>query len=191
MIAVPASDKVLLVGQYITEKTGCYLEPGMYQAMAILDDNGEFQGGVAFSDFRGYDCQLSTAAETPMAWRDLVIHAVFDYVFNQLSCVRCTALAKKSNKRARAFLEGLGFVLEGRIRQGYDGVKDAMIYGMLREECRYIQEFTVDGDNIVRETSTSQSEGVEEGTGLEPVYPVGTGQEVTAKANGQAVADFW
>jgi len=190
MIAVPAGDKTLLVGAYITEKTGCHLEPGMYQAMAILDDDSNFQGGVVISEYRGYDCQISCASETPMAFRDRVCHAVFDYIFNQLGCVRCTSITRKSNKRARSFLESLGFVLEGRIRKGYDGVKDGMIYGFLKEECRFIQELTVDGERQLSETSTAESEGVEEGTGPPPVYSNGTGQEVTTQANGQ-VADFW
>jgi hypothetical protein len=146
MRAVPAGENTNLVGLYVQDKTGCSFDPGMFTAMAILDTDGSFCGGVVFSEYRDYDCQLSCAAETPIAWKEEVLRAIFDYTFNQLGTVRCTALTKKSNRRARAFLEGLGFVLEGRIRRGYDGVKDALIYGLLREECVYIQE--LDGGTV-------------------------------------------
>jgi RimJ/RimL family protein N-acetyltransferase len=139
MIVVPAGDKTELVGAYVGEKAGVAFTPGMYQAMAVLNDAGEFVAGVVISDFRGHDCQISCATETSAAWRDNVMRAVFHYIFVQLGCVRCTSITRKNNKRARGFLEGLGFKLEGTIRLGYDGVKDALIYGYLASECQYIQ----------------------------------------------------
>jgi hypothetical protein len=163
--------------------------------MAILDDSNEFCGGVVFSEYRDYDCQLSCAAETPLAWKPSVLRAVFDYVFNQLTCVRCTALTKKSNRRARAFLEGLGFELEGRIRRGYDGVKDALIYGLLREDCVYIQE--VIGGTLEADDKATRTGKADE---LQPVA-MGTEQDRTDKPSGNITPpvsegsvqtlDFW
>jgi hypothetical protein len=112
-----------------------------------------------------------------MAWRDGVLNAMFAYIFVQLGCVRCTSIVKKSNKRARAILEGLGFVLEGRIRRGFDGVRDGLVYGMLREECEYIQE--VGGGE-----SVPAPEDFEED---EPVEPEHVGAVETQPATGE----FW
>lgn len=138
MILIPAEQNSARVAAYVSEKTGANFTPGMYQSFAILNDEREFCGGVVVSNFREHDCELSCAAETPVAWKDSILRAVFDYVFNQLGCVRCTAITKKGNKRARAFLEGMGFQLEGNVRLGYDGVKDALIYGLLASECKYL-----------------------------------------------------
>lgn len=140
MILKPAGDNTSLVGMYVGEAAGVLFTPGMYQAFAVINDSGEFCAGVVISEFRGYDCQLSCASETPMAWIEEVVGGVFEYVYHQLGCVRCTAMTKKSNKRCRAFLEHLGFTLEGRVRLGYDGIKDALIYGLLASECRYLEE---------------------------------------------------
>lgn len=140
MIVVPAGDKTALVGAYVGEKAGVTFVPGMYQALAVLNDSNEFVAGVVISEFRGYDCQISCATETSAAWRDNVMRAVFHYIFVQLGCVRCTSITRKNNKRARGFLEGLGFKLEGTIRLGYDGIKDALVYGYLASECRYLAE---------------------------------------------------
>ena len=140
MIAIPAGEHTELVAAYVAEKCESDFIPGMYQAMAVLDDQGQFVAGVVFSEFRGHDVQISCATETSAAWRPHVMKAVFSYVFHQLGVKRCTSFTKTNNKRCRSFLEGLGFRLEGNIRRGHDGVKDALVYGLLAEECVYIQE---------------------------------------------------
>lgn len=137
----PASEFTELVAQYVGEKTGAVFTPGMYQALMVVNSNGEFCAGVVVSEYRTIDCQMSVAAETPAVWRPHVLRAVFNYVFNQLGCVRCTATTRKTNMKARAFLEGLGFKLEGNLRKGFDGVKDSLIYGLLAEECRFLEGF--------------------------------------------------
>jgi hypothetical protein len=142
MIVVSAGLNTALVGAYVSEKTGCELRPDMFQALALINDDGDFCGGVTISEYRGYDCQISCAVETSVVWRDSVIRGVFDYVFNQLRCVRCTCMTKKNNKRTRDFLERLGFLLEGRIRRGFDGTADALVYGLLASECRYLSQET-------------------------------------------------
>lgn len=144
-----------LVASYITDKTGATFQPGMYQAFAILNNKDDFCGAVIVSNFREHDCELSCASETGSAWSFKVIHDVFDYVFNQLGCVRCTAITKKGNKKARAFLEGMGFQLEGNLRLGYDGIKDALIYGLLASECRYLAKETDDGQEEWPESASS------------------------------------
>jgi RimJ/RimL family protein N-acetyltransferase len=138
MEALPAGDLTEMVGKYVTEKTGMVLTPGMYQAFMVKSDDNEFVAGVVVSNFRGTDCEISTATETPLAWRPNVCKAIFQYIFVQLGCVRCTSITTKSNKKARGFLEALGFVLEGNVRLGYDGRKDALIYGLLKGECRFL-----------------------------------------------------
>src|SRR6187399_3289054 len=142
MRAIPAGQHLELVAKYVAEKCDSNFVPGMYQAMAILDDQGQFCAGVVFHEYRGHDVQISCATDTSAAWRPHIMRAVFGYVFKELGCVRCTSFTTKRNKSCRGFLEGLGFQLEGRIRQGHDGVKDALVYGLLASECVYIQEPT-------------------------------------------------
>jgi hypothetical protein len=158
MIARPANDKTRLVGAYVGEKCGCVFEDGMFQALAVLNDEGQFCAGVVISEYRGHDCQISCATETSVAWRPNVIKTVFEYIFYQLGCVRCTSITKKTNKRTRTFLEGLGFKLEGRLRRGFDGTQDALLYGLLVEECRYLS----DADNGVTEAYDPETEHISE-----------------------------
>ena len=138
IIAVPAGEHTDLVGAYMTEKTGMVLQPGLFTAFMFIDENKDFKGAAVVSNYRVTDCELSTAAETAMAFRPHVFRAVFTYIFEQLGCRRCTCIVRKNNKRGRALVEATGFTLEGNLRKGFDGVRDALIYGLLKEECRFL-----------------------------------------------------
>lgn len=142
MRAVPAGDKLAMICQYMYEKIGVSFNPMQCQGFAVLSDDGDFVGAVlvsniTYSGIVAVNCEISCASETSMAWKPHVCRAVFDYVFRQLGCVRCTSITRKNNTKARKFLEALNFQLEGNIRKGYDGEKDALVYGLLREECQF------------------------------------------------------
>lgn len=142
MRAVPAGDKLAMVCQYMYEKIGVRFDPTKCQGFAVLSDTGEFIGAVlvnnmTYSDGRAVNCEISCAAETSIAWRPHVCSAIFQYIFGQLGCVRCTSTTRKNNTKARGFLEALNFQLEGNIRKGYDGKNDALVYGLLAEDCQF------------------------------------------------------
>lgn len=179
MRAIPAGPHLELVAKYVAEKAQCDFQPGMYQAMAILDDKGDFCAGVVFHEYRGHDVQISCATETSAAWRPHVMRAVFTYAFKTLGCVRCTSFTTKRNKRCRDFLEGLGFQLEGRIRLGHDGIKDALIYGLLASECVYIQEV----EPVEAPLEGANSEGAPAANGAAPL--------AEQPKNEEATVDFW
>lgn len=142
MLAVPAQDKLPMVCAYMHEKIGVAIDPATCNGFAILSDSGKFMGAVIVSNLKYYngtpiDCELSCASENSMAWRPHVCKAVFQYVFGQLGCIRCTSITRPNNKPCRSFLEALNFKLEGNARRGYDGKHDALIYGLLAEDCQF------------------------------------------------------
>lgn len=141
MIALPAGALTEMVGRYVCEKTGAKLVPGMYQAFMVVNDQNDLVGAATFTNQRGtVDIEMSGASETPFAWRPHVCKAILGYAFDQLGCVRISCITVKGNRKARTFLEGLGFQLEGNLRLGYDGRRDALIYGLLRSECRFLTD---------------------------------------------------
>jgi len=97
---------------------------------------GNLIGGVVYHNFRGHDIEASIAIDRAafLPWR-----ALFAYPFEQLGCARLTAFTGRKNKKARKLLENLGFRLEGVHLRGLDGITDAMSYGMLRDDCRWIK----------------------------------------------------
>ena len=105
--------------------------------------NGRPSFGVVFYDLRhqkhGHDIRVAAAAERGTRWaRPQVLRYLFDYVFNQLGCARATFVIREGNERAERVSKKLGFRKEGVIRRGWDGKTNALIYGLLKTECRYL-----------------------------------------------------
>lgn len=106
-------------------------------AIGIAED-GKLIAGVVYHRFAQENIEMSIAATTPRWIGKGRLHALFYYPFAQLGCTRVTAQTPRGNKRARRMLEGLGFKLEGVMREAYPHQKDAFIYGLLKRECRWI-----------------------------------------------------
>jgi len=87
----------------------------------------------------GGNIEVTMAADSAMWLRPRILTELLNYPFKQLGCHRITAVVARKNKRSRRFVEHFGFKLEGVVRQGF-GQEDAMIYGMLRSECRWLKE---------------------------------------------------
>lgn len=94
--------------------------------------------GFVYNKYSGHSIDVTVASVNPSwAVRRDVIRALFAYPFLQLGCTRlgCSIVG---NGKSEKLAVGLGFTLEGVLRQGYDGVNDAHVYGMLREECKWL-----------------------------------------------------
>lgn len=117
-----------------------HMETGFadYAALGIYACD-ELIAGVVYHECRGNDIQMSTASDDVRWLSRSVLAAVFAYPFEQLQCDRVTAFTPKMAATTRRFLLGLGFAEEGNIRRGFRN-DDCIVYGMLREECRWLKE---------------------------------------------------
>lgn len=108
---------------------------GPFRAAAVYGSDGSFRGGVVFHDWRPKckSVEISAAAAGPWIDRRL-LQAIGDYAFGVLGCVRMTARTRWNNHAAVSLLLRLGFKEEGRIRRGWNGVDDVLIFGLLPEE---------------------------------------------------------
>ncbi len=97
--------------------------------------------GVVFFDYSPQykSIQFAGASDSAMWASKSVLRSLFSYPFVQLGCVRMTSMVAKKNKRSRKFTEGIGLKLEGVARKGFL-TDDACIYGILRHECRWLEE---------------------------------------------------
>lgn len=108
--------------------------------IGLMDGDGQILAGVVYDMFRGYDVQMHIAAVKDRKWlTKTFLRECFRYPFVQLGVKRVTGLVAASNTDARRFDEHLGFVLEGRVRHGIADGDDLLIYGMLKDECRWIR----------------------------------------------------
>ena len=60
-----------------------------------------------------------------------------DYSFNQLGVQRVTARTRADKGKVISVMIHAGFRVEGRARRYYPGGCDAVIFGMLKEECNW------------------------------------------------------
>lgn len=111
--------------------------PVKFTALGVVR-NQKLVGGVIYHNYSRHGIEVTGAFDDPRWALPQTMRALFDYPFQQLGCVRITAVIAKKNKRSRRLCEGLGFRLEGVARKGFDGKQDACIYGMLREECKWL-----------------------------------------------------
>lgn len=163
-----------LVGRYVNEKVGISVTNTPYVGFAVYDSDGEFVAGVIVSNFRGTDCEISMAAETPNWARKGVIKYILGYIFNKLGCVRCTCIVKnvKDSKRTRRFLVGLGFILEGNLRRAYDGTHDALVFGLLAEECRFLAGSRgLENGQEIRTGSARSARSIRHSAGADAIQP--------------------
>jgi RimJ/RimL family protein N-acetyltransferase len=105
-----------------------------------LEENGELIAGVVFNLYTGPSICMHVAAEPGKRWltKDFLFRC-FAYPFLQLQCNRITGLVRVDNLVAQKFDEQLGFKREGILRKAATDGTDFILYGMLKEECRWLE----------------------------------------------------
>ena len=110
-------------------------ETSEYARFIGREENGKILGVAAVFNYDGRSCESGWCGEK--GWMTLgFLNLLHDYIFDQLKCVRVTALIDASNQVAIKQAERVGFKLEGRLREGSeDG--DKLVYGMLKKDYKY------------------------------------------------------
>ena len=97
---------------------------------------GEVIAGLACEFKTPFDVHFSAAVDHPDAITRRLLRGIFQALFSKAS--RITALVEPGNFAAEDMVKRLGFVYEGFLRRGLDGRRDALIYGMLPDDCIYL-----------------------------------------------------
>lgn len=83
-----------------------------------------------------FEAHFSIAVDQPACITRTVLRRVFQTIFTRAA--RITARIEATDDDAEDKVKRMGFVYEGFLRRGYDGYRDALIYGMLMEDCKYL-----------------------------------------------------
>lgn len=113
------------------------LKGGWYAGLGVVVDN-RLIAGVVFNEYRKTDIRESFAAIEPRWATHATLRTLFSYPFVHLGVRRMTGIVEKKNKKSRELTLRLGFKYEGNCRKAMDNGDDAIIYGMLKEECKWI-----------------------------------------------------
>lgn len=113
---------------------------GLLPAIGIgLEQDGQLIAGVLYTRYTGVSMEMHVAAIPGRRWLTReYLQTCFAYPFDMVGCRRVTGLVRASNYEARRFDEHLGFKQEGVLRKAAADGDDIIVYGMLREECRWI-----------------------------------------------------
>jgi RimJ/RimL family protein N-acetyltransferase len=125
------------VMQFVAALTG---EPRYddYSTIGLVKD-GEIAAGVVYQGHNGPNVLMHFAlGQSPHVMTAAFICAAFVYPFQVLRCNRVTGLVRLDNPAAQQLDENLGFVREGVLRQGAADGSDLILYGMLKNECRFL-----------------------------------------------------
>lgn len=126
--------------RFVADRTGEESYGQDYTALG-LERDGELVAGVLFTNYTRAAILMHVASDGSRHWMTpAFLSASFRYPFVQLGCRRVTGLVRLDNERAQHFDEHLGFRREGVLREGATDGCDLVLYGMLKSECRFLQE---------------------------------------------------
>lgn len=127
--------------RFVTERTGGrFTATGHYNTLAFYDKRG-LKVAFVYSDWHGPSISLHMAARQGALWaHEVVLHHMFAYPFQQLGCRRVTSPILARNKKSVALAHALGYKQEGCLREADPAGGDLLIFGMLRSECRWVNQ---------------------------------------------------
>jgi RimJ/RimL family protein N-acetyltransferase len=133
---VIVTDKSLLI-PWVNSKAGFV---GDFHKVALLGwvDTAGVRAVFLFNRYDPPAVDVHVFSDGTRRWlAKELLHAVFNSAFVQLGCTRITAPVRESNVQARRCLEKAGFSIDGILKKYYDTGEARILYGLLREECKY------------------------------------------------------
>jgi len=139
---ISVSDGQDVLAKICAAKCECspFLEPN--SSIGIWDtEEKKLVGGVTYSNFTGREIWASIWLDDKRALTRPVLRDLFGYPFNVCKVVRLTTNARKGNEKSVRLTKRLGFAQEGELRRffGDEDEDSAIVFGMLKEECRWIK----------------------------------------------------
>jgi RimJ/RimL family protein N-acetyltransferase len=120
-------------------------DPRYWFVAFARDVTGQVVAGMAVEYLHAFDGFFTAAVIDPEVMNRKLLRAIFATLFSRVT--RITATVDPDNHVSRDALKRLGFIYEGFLRRGLDGKRDAELYGMLMEDCKYLPGYA--GGTIV------------------------------------------
>lgn len=112
-----------------------------HKAVGIVTDDDVMVGAIGICLVNEFEASVSMVIDDWRAFPDRkTLKELFGMIFDgprPLHRVSCQIA--RGNKKARRIAEKLGFKVEGMKRLGYTERQHAMLYGMLRSECPWLE----------------------------------------------------
>lgn len=147
MIVFPTEEQNVFLKAWIEKRLK--MPVGACKCLGVMRDD-KLAAVAAFSNYRHPDIEITFAADHPGWATRQVITWILSYPFVQVGTQRVTALVRKSNRRARKLLRGIGFSEEGCHRHAGPNLETVFSYGMTRVDFmkRYIDPYLSEQPNV-------------------------------------------
>lgn len=104
-----------------------------------VEKNGELCAAIIFNNHHALNnIDIHVTSSDPHWMSREILHRTFSFPFETLKVRRITAKIGADNLHIKKYIEGLGFTYEGCARKGWNETTDLLIYGMLKDECRFL-----------------------------------------------------
>jgi RimJ/RimL family protein N-acetyltransferase len=132
-------------GQPVVDWANAHIEgnPGFELPVGFgIIKKSELVGAVVFDNYRPNlkSMCVSIVLTSKYALTKNRLNELFSYPFNQHSCKRLICMIEKNNTSSINLATQLGFVHEGTLRQASLNNNDLLVFGMLRNECKWLLE---------------------------------------------------
>lgn len=108
-------------------------------ALGVLDDAGEIQAVIWFNAFYASYASMHIASNNERRWATRkVLGVIFSFAFHHLALKRANAWVSVNNVPVQVMALKLGFRIEGVARCGANDGSDAIMLGMLVQDCRWL-----------------------------------------------------
>ncbi len=121
--------------EYVSRLTGTK-DFGDCKTIAFWDDG--LLAVVVYNTLDESNCGISIATSSPKWCSKSVLRVIFGFPFIQLGLNRVTAFIRESNSKSISLVQRLGFMHEGEMKQYYENGESAMIYGLTKNESRWL-----------------------------------------------------
>lgn len=112
-----------------------FMDPRWFCVTGRQDD-GKLAGVCIFEFTSSWEAHMTIVIVDPRCITRRVMRSMFTAVFSRAT--RITAYCEPLNETAIRQARQMGFQPEGYLRRVIEGTRDAIVLGMLRDECRYL-----------------------------------------------------
>jgi hypothetical protein len=133
---LPTDAQTMLTRHLRVDFSFCSFKAPRWFSAWARNDQGHIIGIFAIEFPVWFEGKITVLVLDPRCLSRRVLRSIFTAAFSQAK--RLTAEVEPDNKRALRQVQRLGFVYEGYHPLGLEGVRDTIIYGMLKEDCRFL-----------------------------------------------------
>jgi RimJ/RimL family protein N-acetyltransferase len=133
--APPSPDAIQFLEQE-TRTRFAHIDMRDWFCVTCWNDHDAVVGVLVAEPRNWFDWHLSAAVADQRMMTRRLLRTIFKTLFTRAT--RITALIEPDNLRSVDCAKKLGFVYEGFMRLGIEGTRDALMFGMLTDDCRWL-----------------------------------------------------